>query len=97
MRSTALCITAIENNTYVWGGQGPSWQQIYYWYYETQAKFQADTNTFRKWNNQMAPALVKSQVVERNAYAGPNGKSYDIGHWEAQTAAGVPQVDIKVR
>jgi hypothetical protein len=40
----------------------------YNWYYQTQAMFHAGTSTFREWNNNFAPLMVKHQQPD--------------GHWK---------------
>jgi hypothetical protein len=56
------------------GGGNP----IYYWYYITQAKFHAGGETWKKWNKQFAPQLVKNQTIVKGG--GEDGK--DIGYWQ---------------
>ena len=57
--------------------------QIYYWYYITQAKFNHSKEIFAPWDKQFSPELRRTQVVERNAIAGTDGKLTDVGHWES--------------
>ena len=78
----------IESKPYAWDKPAPPWQQIYYSYYDTQAKFHASTNAFNKWNDQMVPTLTTHQVVEPNAIRGPGGMLYAVGHWESQDGHG---------
>lgn len=46
---------------------------LYKWYYLTQAKFHAGGETWKRWNNEFAPAYVKQQHKD--------------GHWEAPLKA----------
>jgi hypothetical protein len=55
---------------------------IYYWYYITQAKFQAGGEIWNTWNRQFAVQLVKNQKIEKNAIKGPDNRMHDIGWWE---------------
>jgi hypothetical protein len=55
------------------------WNQVYYWYYITQAKFHAGGKTWRAWNKSFAKQLVKGQTILRGE--GEDGK--DIGYWIA--------------
>ncbi|MDD5706314.1 MAG: terpene cyclase/mutase family protein [Kiritimatiellae bacterium] len=54
----------------------------YYYYYATQAKFQAGGSRWDKWNDGMWPEYVRAQFVEKNAIADADGKMQDIGWWE---------------
>jgi hypothetical protein len=73
-----------------------TWQQqpytgsspIYYWYYVTQAKFHDSDATFSPWNRQFSPELCKTQIVEKDAIEGPDGKLTEIGHWESPSGKG---------
>jgi len=59
---------------------------IYYWYYITQAKFQAGGETWNSWNKQFAAQLIQHQKVESNAIMGPDGRMRDVGWWEPPAA-----------
>ena len=61
--------------------------QVYYWYYITQAKFQHSPETFAAWNKIFSPELCKRQIIEKEAIEGPDGKKFDIGHWESPVKA----------
>lgn len=61
---------------------------IYYWYYITQAKFQAGGEIWNNWNRQFAEQLIRNQKIETKAIKGPTGMIHDIGWWE-------PPADIK--
>jgi len=62
---------------------------LYYWYYLTQAKFQAGGATWDSWDKQFSPVLVNNQVViskEASGYLDHTGAPHSIGHW----SEGVP-------
>jgi hypothetical protein len=66
---------------------------LYYWYYLTQAKFQAGGATWDSWNKQCSPMLVKNQVViskEASGYLDHTGAPRSIGHW----SEGVPGAKV---
>ena len=68
-----------------YGGISP----LYYWYYITQAKFQEGGSTFKKWNEQFLPELVKRQVrqsAEESGYVDHNGKPRETGYWDSPAA-----------
>ena len=59
---------------------------VYYWYYLTQAKFQAGGDTFRSWNRQFMPVLTNMQQVasaEASGYVDSDGKPREIGWWDS--------------
>ena len=59
-------------------------QQLYYWYYNTQAMFHAGGEYWKPWNKQFAKALVKNQVKvlkEVSGYTDHKSKPQDIGFW----------------
>jgi len=62
-----------------YGGGSP----LYYWYYITQAKFNHSRETFAPWDKQFSPELRRTQVIEKNAIPGVDGKPVDVGHWES--------------
>ena len=59
---------------------------VYYWYYITQARFQAGGDRWDGWNRQFQPELVKRQIVVKGAIAGPDGTLRDIGYWDSPSA-----------
>ena len=67
-------------------GVAPGGSTQYYYYYATQAKFQAGGTTWDKWNAAMWPEYVKAQFVEEKAIADPKGEMQDIGWWENSDA-----------
>jgi hypothetical protein len=71
--------------TFEWAGQGNG-SVIYHAYYGTQAKFHEGGDTWKKWNLQFSPALVKNQTVEPKAIADANGKMQDIGYWDSASS-----------
>ncbi len=56
---------------------------VYYWYYITQAKFHAGGETWKSWNKQFQPELIKQQVVLKDAYKDAKGDLRDIGFWDS--------------
>ena len=60
---------------------------VYYWYYITQARFQAGGDRWDGWNRQFQPELVKRQIVVEGAIAGPDGTLRDIGYWDSPSAS----------
>ncbi|MEI8243623.1 MAG: prenyltransferase/squalene oxidase repeat-containing protein [bacterium] len=62
-----------------YGGGSP----LYYWYYVTQAKFNHSREMFAAWDRQFSPELRRTQQIEKNAIAGPDGTPVDVGHWES--------------
>ena len=59
---------------------------VYYWYYITQARFQAGGDRWDGWNRQFQPELVKRQIVVKGAIADPDGTLRDIGYWDSPSA-----------
>jgi hypothetical protein len=58
---------------------------IYYAYYATQAKFHEGGDTWKKWNAQFSPALVKNQTPAGKI---PDhvGKMVDTGYWDSDVS-----------
>ncbi len=59
---------------------------VYYWYYLTQAKFQAGGETFKSWNRQFMPVLTNMQQrvsAEQSGYVDETGKPREIGYWDS--------------
>lgn len=72
---------SLDDATFNWEGGG-TFNQNYYWYYITQAKFHDGGGRWTKWNNLFAPTLVKHQTIIPKAIMGPDGQMKDIGFWE---------------
>jgi len=68
-----------KRNTFQW--EGAKWQDVYYWYYDTQARFQAGGASWDDWNSKFSNALVAAQKVVHKAMADPNGQMVDVGYW----------------
>ncbi len=57
---------------------------IYYWYYITQAKFQAGGNDWKAWNAQFQQPLMRAQDVqakEASGYTDHRGQPQETGFW----------------
>ena len=61
-----------------------NFKEVYYWYYDTQARFHAGGQTWKSWNGTFSPRLVEAQTIEEGA--GIDGK--DIGYWDVTTPTG---------
>ena len=72
-----------DHHLFDWG-EGPTWSQIYYWYYITQAKFHEGGKVWRAWNRSFASSLIKEQTVLKGQ--GVDGK--DIGFWTTAETKG---------
>ena len=59
-----------------WGGN-----PLYYWYYYTQCRFQANDN-WKAWDAQYRPQMCRSQIVIPKAILDTQGKLVDIGYWK---------------
>ncbi|MCX7592096.1 MAG: terpene cyclase/mutase family protein [Kiritimatiellae bacterium] len=57
--------------------EGATWRDIYYWYYDTQARFHAGGTIWDTWNKMFSIPLVNAQIVLKGQ--GVDGK--DIGYW----------------
>ena len=58
---------------------------LYYWYYATQAKFNAGGETWNKWNKIFSPELMKKQKVlkkEESKYIDHKGRPQETGYWD---------------
>jgi len=74
-------LALLEQATFNWEGGG-TFNQNYYWYYITQAKFHEGGETWNRWNRLFAPVLVENQTIIKEAIKGPDGKLKDIGFWD---------------
>ncbi|MBM4142895.1 MAG: terpene cyclase/mutase family protein [Lentisphaerae bacterium] len=77
-------LEALADVTFFWDGKAPNrkWNENYYWYYITQAKFHAGGETWKLWNDIFARTLVENQTIIPKAIEGPGGKLWDIGWWD---------------
>jgi hypothetical protein len=73
-------------DTFNWSGA--TWKNVYYWYYNTQARFHEGGECWKSWNKQFALPLAKAQIVQPKAIEGPDGKLCDIGYWDAKNDQG---------
>lgn len=64
-----------RRNTFAW--DDATWKDVYYWYYDTQARFHQGGSIWEDWNKLFAIQLVKGQTIEKGA--GVDGN--DIGSW----------------
>ncbi len=62
--------------------EGAIWKNVYWWYYDTQARFHEGGECWKTWNKQFSLPLVKAQIVIPQAIEGPGGRMYDIGYWD---------------
>jgi hypothetical protein len=72
-------LATLEAATCDW--QNPMSNALYAWYYITQAKFHAGHETWKKWDRQFAPTLLKNLVIVKNAIPDVEGRLVDIGYW----------------
>ena len=75
----------IEKDTFAWPAH---WKKVYYWYYNTQARFHEGGECWRAWNKQFSVPLVKGQTIIANGIQDMNGKMVDIGYWETNNDRG---------
>jgi len=74
----------LETRTCKWDHY-PGSYPLYYWYYETQARFHEGNSSWKIWNHQFSPTLIANQAVETGKYSW-NGETYDIGSWTSPSA-----------
>jgi len=79
-------ITGLKRATCSWHNIQPGWKNspLYYWYYISQAKFHEGGDTWKAWNKQFSPTLMKNQKVvpkEQSGYVDHLGKAHSIGSW----------------
>jgi len=77
-------LVSLEKTTFNWDGDGGVYNQNYYWYYITQAKFHAGGALWNNWNKKFSPVLVSRQVVIKDAIMDAEGKLVDIGYWRRE-------------
>ena len=79
-------LDALTDVTFEWEPEGKTvkWNQNYYWYYITQAKFHAGGAIWKNWNQLFSPVLVKRQTIIKNAIEDSKGKLVDIGWWDME-------------
>lgn len=68
-----------NRNTFDWNEA--SWRDIYFWYYDTQARFHEGGESWEDWNRRFALPLVHAQIRIPNAIADLEGNMADIGYW----------------
>lgn len=71
----------LTDATFNWEGGG-KYNQNYYWYYITQAKFHAGKDTWEAWNKVFSKTLVSHQTIIKNGIEDAHGKLVDIGFWD---------------
>jgi hypothetical protein len=72
-------LQVLESRTCKWDNSSGD-KPLYYWYYETQAKFHRGQAIWTRWNREFAPTLAANQNVESGQYTW-KGEPYKIGHW----------------
>ncbi len=70
---------ADRRSSFEW--DGARYQDLYYWYYDTQARFHEGGETWREWNEEFSIPLVEAQTIVPNTYETPDGDIVDIGYW----------------
>ena len=80
-----------------WSAPAPGPNSQYYFYYATQAKFNAGGAPWAKWNETMTKEYVAAQRVvpaERSGYADADGNPQEVGWWEnGDTSTDRPVLD----
>jgi len=81
-------LIALDDVTFFWDPENEQtkWNNNYYWYYITQAKFHHGGDTWNNWNRLFAPVLVKEQTIIKQDIEGPDGKMKDTGWWDMEAA-----------
>jgi hypothetical protein len=87
-RATTDSLAALEKAVFSWDKDRIDAthknQPIYYWYYLTQAKFQAGGAMWKAWNRQFKPTLMQNQAVvgrDASGYVDHEGQPQAIGSW----------------
>jgi hypothetical protein len=81
-------LNTLEKTTFNWEGGG-NFNNNYFWYYITQAKFHAGGDVWNRWNKTFSPVLVKEQTripKEKSGYVDHKGVPKEIGWWEMDKA-----------
>ncbi len=68
-----------NRNEFAWAGA--TWRDMYFWYYDTQARFHEGGESWEDWNRRFARPLVEAQVRIPNAIADTLGNPADVGYW----------------
>ena len=74
-------LQVLESRTCKWDNP-PGSYPLYYWYYETQAKFHRGHAIWKKWNREFAPTLAANQSIESSQYTW-KGEPHKIGYWKS--------------
>jgi len=74
-------LLVLDEATFNWEGEG-KFNNNYYWYYITQAKFNAGGETWNEWNVKFSPVLVKNQTVTEDGPPDADGEAQAVGFWE---------------
>jgi len=72
-------LLVLESRTCKWDDSSGAYP-LYYWYYETQAKFHRGQTIWKKWNREFAPTLAANQNTESGQYTWKD-EPYRIGYW----------------
>ena len=87
-------IANLSGSTYNWEGGGKH-NQLYFWYYTTQAMFHTGGKTWESWNALFKPVLIDNQTIIEDGIMGPKGEMVDIGFWEvAKEVSGHTDGDV---
>jgi hypothetical protein len=76
----------VANDKFDWATV--TWKDVYYWYYNTQARFHEGGECWKSWNKAFSVPLVKAQTIIAKGIATPAGKMVDIGYWDAKNDEG---------
>lgn len=80
---TRMGIEGMQDWAFNWKNP-PKGSPLYYWYYITQAYFQAGGNAWEKWNNAFSHGLVNEQQIqnrEQSGYLDHRGQAHETGYW----------------
>jgi hypothetical protein len=77
LKETKAGIAYLQERRNAFDWSGANWKSLYYWYYDTQARFHAGGSIWKDWNRMFARPLVQAQTILRGK--GVDGK--DIGYW----------------